>query len=148
MNCNLNSVSDVNIIKLSECFFFDSCRVVYAPRLLWDALSIVVVYGLRHQYSLICWHLLVAEWVSVGIARGYLLDHQGAISGRVRNFSLFQCSGRLWGPPSLLSNGYWGTLYPRVKGLECEADHSPPSSAKGKNGEAMHLLSYTSSWRA
>jgi len=34
----------------------------------------------------------------------------------------------LWGPPSLLSNGYRGLSY-RLR----EADHSPPSSAKVKN---------------
>jgi hypothetical protein len=34
---------------------------------------------------------------------------------------------RFWGPPSLLSNGYRG-----VKRPGCEADHSPPASAKVK----------------
>jgi hypothetical protein len=40
------------------------------------------------------------------------------------------CPDRLWGPPSLLSNGYqelfpWGVKWPGS-----EADHSPPSSAE------------------
>jgi hypothetical protein len=40
----------------------------------------------------------------------------------------------LWDPPNLLLNGYWG-LFPRggkAAVQECEADHSPPSSAEVK----------------
>jgi hypothetical protein len=41
---------------------------------------------------------------------------------------------RLWGPPSLLSNGYWGGGFSLgVKRPGREADHSPPSSAEVKN---------------
>jgi hypothetical protein len=37
---------------------------------------------------------------------------------------------RFWDPPTILSNGYrWGDLDPGIKKPECEADHSPPSSA-------------------
>jgi hypothetical protein len=43
-----------------------------------------------------------------------------------------QCSpDRLWGPPSLLSNGYWEN-FPVVKRPRREADHSPPASAEVK----------------
>jgi hypothetical protein len=47
----------------------------------------------------------------------------------------------LWGPLSLLSNGYVGgrALSTGVKWLECEADHSPPARAEVKN-----VWSYTS----
>jgi hypothetical protein len=34
-------------------------------------------------------------------------------------FSLLPYSDRLWGPSSLLSNGYRGALCPRVKWLRC-----------------------------
>jgi hypothetical protein len=47
-------------------------------------------------------------------------------------------SERLWGPPSLLFNGYRG-LFSGGKAAGPEADHSPPSSAKVKN-----TWSYTS----
>jgi hypothetical protein len=39
---------------------------------------------------------------------------------------------RLWGPPSLLFNGYWA-FYPKVKRKGLEANLSPQSSAKVKD---------------
>jgi hypothetical protein len=42
------------------------------------------------------------------------------------------CPDQLWGPPNLLSNGYWGALAPGVKQWGHEADHSPPTSAEVK----------------
>jgi len=42
----------------------------------------------------------------------------------------------LWGPPTPLSNGYWGP-FRGVKWLAHEAEHSPPSSAKVR--ECMDL---------
>jgi hypothetical protein len=46
---------------------------------------------------------------------------------------------RLWGPPSLLFNGYWGLFCWGVKLPGHETDNSPPPSAEVKNA-----LSYTS----
>jgi hypothetical protein len=41
---------------------------------------------------------------------------------------------RLWGPPSLLYNGYRGVLSPGVKARPGrDADHSPPSSVEVEN---------------
>jgi hypothetical protein len=41
--------------------------------------------------------------------------------------------GRIWGPPSLLYNGYRGS-FPRGKALSGrDADHSPPLSAEVRN---------------
>jgi hypothetical protein len=40
---------------------------------------------------------------------------------------------RLWGPPSLLSNGYLGLPSTGVKRQGREADRSPPASAEVKN---------------
>jgi hypothetical protein len=42
----------------------------------------------------------------------------------------------LWGPPSLLSNWYWGALSPGVKWPGRETDHLPPSTSEIKNGGA------------
>jgi hypothetical protein len=43
---------------------------------------------------------------SVGIETGYGLDGQSSIPAEVRFFSSPQRPDRLWGQPSLLSNGY------------------------------------------
>jgi hypothetical protein len=40
------------------------------------------------------------------------------------------------------------TAYPEVKRPECEADHSPPSSAEVENGGATPPLPHTFSWRS
>jgi hypothetical protein len=49
---------------------------------------------------------------SVGIVTGYMLDRLGSIPGRdKRYFSSPQCPDQLWGPPTLLSNGYWGLFF-------------------------------------
>jgi hypothetical protein len=42
---------------------------------------------------------------------------------------------RLWGPPSLLFNGYWGLVSRMVQRQRREADHSPLSSAEFKKME-------------
>jgi hypothetical protein len=78
---------------------------------------------------------------------GYGMNVRGSIPGR--NWEFF-CSPprpeRLWGQPSLLSNGYQG-LFPRVKGPEREADHSHPSSAEVKNAWSCTFASpYFMAW--
>jgi hypothetical protein len=57
----------------------------------------------------------------------------GYISGRAQH------PDRLWGPLSLLSNGYRGFFPHRVKRLGREAYHSPPSSAEVK--KVQHCIS-------
>jgi hypothetical protein len=72
---------------------------------------------------------------SVGIATGYGLDDQG-VAFRVpvgsRIFSSRRRPDRLWGPPSLLSNGY-RVFFPGLKRPGREDDHSPPTSVEVKN---------------
>jgi hypothetical protein len=53
----------------------------------------------------------------------------------------------LWGPPSLLSNGYQGIFSLGVKWLGSEADHSPPSIVEVKEWVDLYLQSpNTPSW--
>jgi hypothetical protein len=55
---------------------------------------------------------------------------------------------RLWGPPSLLSNGYQVLFSLGVKRPGREAGHSSPSSAEFKECVDLYLHSpNTSSWR-
>jgi hypothetical protein len=71
----------------------------------------------------------------VGIATGYRLDDRG-VGIRVPVGSRILSSPRpdkLWGPPSLLPNGYWGALSAAVK-RQSEVDHSPPTSVN----ESLH----------
>jgi hypothetical protein len=79
------------------------------------------------------YHLLRSRGSSVSIVTDYGLNDRSSIPDRGRGF-FFQSlrPDRLWGPPSLLSNGYQGS-FPRVKARPGrDADHSPPSSTEVK----------------
>jgi hypothetical protein len=72
---------------------------------------------------------------SVGIATGYGLDDKGVgvrVPVGARIFNSPCRPDRLWGPASLLSNGYGGALSLGVKLPGREADHSPRTSAEVK----------------
>jgi hypothetical protein len=76
----------------------------------------------------------------VGIATAYGLDGPG-IDSRWGGGEIFRtCSGRHWGPPSLLHGGYRvfprGNLWPWR-----DADPSPPSSVEVKNRLELYLYS-------
>jgi hypothetical protein len=110
--------------------------------------AIPIKYGLMIgtyiEYSLIVGSCV--GWIrynSGSVATGYRLDCQGT---EVR----FQAEARdlyhlhsIQTAPSLLSIGYQG-FFPGVNRKGPEADHSPTSSAKIKNGGAMSPLPYTS----
>jgi hypothetical protein len=56
---------------------------------------------------------------------------------RQENFLFPRRPDRLWGPTQLSTQWVAENLSPRVKRPGREADHSPPSSAKVKNSEAI-----------
>jgi hypothetical protein len=79
------------------------------------------------------WYLFLLDSV-VGIATGYGLYDRGVevkVLVGVRIFTSPRSSDRLWGPPSLLPNGYRG-FSPELKRPGREADHSPPTGADVK----------------
>jgi hypothetical protein len=94
----------------------------------WTTLTIIIkLYYVISQYR--------SRDSAVGIATGYGLDDQ-EVGVRVPVWSRIFSSPRrpdwLWGPPSFLSNGYWGALSLGVKRQGCETDHSPATSAEFK----------------
>jgi hypothetical protein len=62
----------------------------------------------------------------------YKLDDQDLISGRGKDFYSNLCLDRLWGPPSLLYNGYQGP-FPGAKRGRGVTLTTPLSTAKAKN---------------
>jgi hypothetical protein len=84
---------------------------------------------------------------SVGIATGYGLDGPNSIAGYAR-FSLFHNLQTGSGAhPASYPMGCGGGLFsPGLKRSRREADHSPPSMAKVKNGGAIPPLPHMFSW--
>jgi hypothetical protein len=65
-----------------------------------------------------------------------------------KDFSSPLCPDRLWGPPSLLYNGYWDPFPGGKEQTRRDADHSPPSSAEVEYEQELYLLfPQASSWR-
>jgi hypothetical protein len=65
--------------------------------------------------------------IAVDVATGCGLDDRGVgvpVPVGSRIFTSPRRPYRLWGPPSLLSSGYWGSF------LGCEADYSHPTNAE------------------
>jgi hypothetical protein len=95
----------------------------------------------QHTYSSIQYCLeCKSHGSAVGIATGYGLDNFGVgvqVLVGLRILTSPYCPDRLWGPPSLLSNGYLDLSH--AIRSEHEADHSPLTSA-----EVKKTLIYTS----
>jgi hypothetical protein len=89
--------------KISLCFNFQGSVYRY----------ISFTYNLLANFALLCRGK--SRDSAVGIATGYGLDSRGVgfrVTVGSRIFSSPRRPGRLWGPPSFLSNGYRG-LFPR-----------------------------------
>jgi hypothetical protein len=78
---------------------------------------------------------------SIGITRGYGFDFQ---TGKVFLFSSVQTGSRAHSASHAMDKGAFS---PAVKHPGCEADYSPPSNAKVKNGGAIPPVPRISSWR-
>jgi hypothetical protein len=98
----------------------------------------------------LCTRPLRSRDISFDIVTSYRLDGLGSVPGMwKRHFSASQCSDWPSGPLSFLSNRMGaGCSFLGLKRPAREADHSPPSVAKVKNGGAIPPLHHTYSWHA
>jgi hypothetical protein len=86
--------------------------------------------------------------ISVGIKTDYGLEGRLSNRGRGKIFLFSTASRSALGPNQPPVQWVSGAVSPEVKRPGLEADHSPPSSAEVKNGEAIPPLSYMSSWHS
>jgi hypothetical protein len=76
------------------------------------------------------------------------LERWGLVPGRGK-ISFFSIASRLAiGPTHPPIQWVLGPLSPKVKWQGCKADHSTPTSAEVKNGEAIRPLPHMSSWHS
>jgi hypothetical protein len=83
---------------------------------------------------------------SVDIETGYGLDGPGSIAGRFKIFIFSTASRPALGATHPPIQWVTGAISPRVKRPGREADHSPPSRTKVKNGGGVAPLPHMSSW--
>jgi hypothetical protein len=78
---------------------------------------------------------------SVIVVTGYRLESPGLIPSSARIFSTPQHADWLWGPPSLLPSGYWGSF---LRGKAARMWSLPLMSISRRHQECLH--SHMSSW--
>jgi hypothetical protein len=78
---------------------------------------------------------------------GYRLNGWGSVPGRGQEIFLFSTASRLaYGPTQPVVHWVPGALLLGVKQPECDAYHSPPSSAKVAIDGTIPPLAHMSSW--
>jgi hypothetical protein len=79
-----------------------------------------------------------------GIATGYGLDSRDPVGAR--HFSTPRRPDRFWGPPGLLSNGYWRHFPQRKSDRSVDLTTHLQLMSRSKIRGSTHPLAHTSSW--
>jgi hypothetical protein len=97
-----------------ECEYFHLISLMLPNASAFEHVFYALLLRILHSYFL-CILSTISTWLSqdtsVYLVTYYRLDVPGTTPGRDKIF-LSSVASRLWGPPSLLSNGYQG-LFPR-----------------------------------
>jgi hypothetical protein len=94
------------ILRVTKVWVVMNFNAIYI-RCSWSEVSFECVHNTVHTVML--WEYKERDQdSSVGIATSYGQDDLGSIPGMTRCFSSPQRPDWLWGPPSLLPNGYQG----------------------------------------
>jgi hypothetical protein len=89
------------------------------------------------------------KWSVFNAIQGQITTLYGQGLNPSRDIFLLSTASRLAvGPPSFVSNAYWRQYPLGVKWARPWSQHSPPHSAKVKNGEDIPPLSHMSSWHS
>jgi hypothetical protein len=107
--------------------------------------------GKTKNTSIIMVSKLVSLDSSVCRATSYGLDDRGLgvqISVGSRMFSSSRLPGRLWGPPSFLSNGYWWPFPQHLSGRSVKLTTHLPLVQRSRKYRSIHTLTRTSLWRS
>jgi hypothetical protein len=82
---------------------------------------------------------------SVSIVSDYGLDDRAIevrFPAQAKGFFLYPlCPDRLWGPPSLLYNGYRGSIPRGYTSVRCDASHSPHLVLRSWMSRSLYFLS-------